>query len=354
MALQRIFTNYRASVDSFPLGEQNIGLIKPGRFNGFDQMVSRGALNIRITHSGQIRKTNISGQADNKFGAIVMPTGNIIHEMGDIDLTVSEVIEPGDLQAVFRNDIVVCEHNYAQVQGGTLANYFIIQGAPNGTIPLLPDPRKQVIVGVITKTMTGNTFADLTWTPAPAPLPGDMDSDTLFEYIREQINTEGGEKNTASNMGAVGAGVFAEKQGVNLNFRKLKSENNSLNISEGEEAINIEVRDTFLATHIEGNNNQENVSGSIELTHEHIGKTVYLNPLGGTVQVLVKRNLPSNFNVAIVQDGPGTVELVAAPDTTINYPLNQGLKIRGNNCSIYLEHRSNDLNKFNVFGDLKA
>ena len=32
---QTRFTTWKAAVDSFPLGQQNIGFLRPGRYNGF-------------------------------------------------------------------------------------------------------------------------------------------------------------------------------------------------------------------------------------------------------------------------------------------------------------------------------
>ena len=41
---QKIFTKYRDKVESFPLGEENIGILKPGRYTGFDLLSFSGTL----------------------------------------------------------------------------------------------------------------------------------------------------------------------------------------------------------------------------------------------------------------------------------------------------------------------
>ena len=75
-----------------------------------------------------------------------MPTGIVIHESGTIDLLVTN--NSGNTNA--REDLVICEHDYQEVQNGTPANYSVVKGPMDGSKPTLPNPEKQVIVGYFT------------------------------------------------------------------------------------------------------------------------------------------------------------------------------------------------------------
>ena len=181
---QKLFTTFRAAVESFPLGEQNIGLIKPGRYNGYDIFNKTGGLTFRLSHSGSISKTKKDGTPDNQFGAIIMPTGIVIHESDTIDLLVTT----NSGNANMREDLVICEHDYQEVQNGTPANYSVVKGPMDGSKPTLPNPEKQVIVGRITITPGGYTEDDISYKKETANLPGDLTYNELLQLLNESLN----------------------------------------------------------------------------------------------------------------------------------------------------------------------
>lgn len=184
---QKLFTTYRAAVDSFPLGEQKVGLLRPGRFNGYDQITSvGGSLTVKIKHSGQrIRKTTSTGAAENEFGAVLMPTGIIIHEFKELIFNIAKLSETSGGIDEPRQDVLICEHNYSEIPGGTPATYFILQGVVGDPVEALPNPTRQVVIG--TFRVYGETFSSLTYTPMPAPLIGDMTPEILYSELEEQI-----------------------------------------------------------------------------------------------------------------------------------------------------------------------
>lgn len=299
--MQKRYTTYKASVESFPLGQQNIGLIKPGRFNGFDIFASEGALSISLNHSGQIRKTLTTGVAENLFGALVMPTGIIIHDTDQVLLNIGTNVGNANL----RTDLIICEHNYAEIQGGTVATYTVVQGANDGSVPVLPNATKQIVIGKVEVLPEGNTFADLVYIIEPAPLPGDMDPATLYDYINQLIiqavSENGGEANTASNTGA-GVGVFKEKVAVDLQFRSMISSNGSVTFS----ITDPEVIDVKVGA---ANDDVINVADHITLLPEHNGKMLRVTTVA-QMNITVPEGLPIWFHVGVFQDR------ATAPDTT--------------------------------------
>lgn len=178
---QTQFTNYRSAVESFPLGQQKIGLLKPGRYNGFDTLTNLGSNQYRLSHSGShVRKTNIDNEAENTFGAIIMPNGIIIHEDEHVDLT----ILGGGSNTTVRS-LIICQLDYAQVVGGVPAQYSVIQGT-DASIPTLTNPAKQVAIGVVTIRNTVS-ITNVIYEPIPAPLPGDLTVAGLYESMRSLV-----------------------------------------------------------------------------------------------------------------------------------------------------------------------
>lgn len=185
MATQKRFTNYKASVESFPLGEEKIGLFKPGRYNGFDVMTTNDNITLNISHAGIITKSDPLGNAINVYGALITPTGLVIHQEGDIQVNLPPTSPPTDDQPKKRKYILVCEHNYQAVKGGVPASYFIIANPEFGDgIPELGDKTTQVILGIITRNYDTN---ELTYEKKQAPLLADRTPLELYNLIKEFI-----------------------------------------------------------------------------------------------------------------------------------------------------------------------
>lgn len=172
----KVFTQFRDPVNSYPLGEMNLGVFRPGRYSGFDTMTG-SSLSIKITHSGRIKKSSptVGGViTETIFGTLIMPSGCTVQ---------TEVTGPGDGHdfvidsntgnANPRYDLVVCEHEYFQIEGGSLPIFFIQKGANDGLVPALAQPKKQVIIGMIKSEPNGNSFGQLTYIKGEIPLVGD-------------------------------------------------------------------------------------------------------------------------------------------------------------------------------------
>lgn len=190
----KVFTKYKDPVNSYPLGEMNLGILKPGRYSGFDVMEENIGLAIRIVHSDMIVKSSVSTDdtiETIEFGCIFTPNGSIIHnETNTASPGIPFNIDNNVDNPETRTDFVICEHEYIEVVGGQPPTYFIQKGPDNGDLPILANPEKQVIVGIIEVAPNGYTFADLTYTPTAIPLPGAMTAQDIVNYISEIISID--------------------------------------------------------------------------------------------------------------------------------------------------------------------
>ncbi|MAO08034.1 MAG: hypothetical protein CL596_04905 [Alteromonas sp.] len=183
---QKRFTTYRAAVESFPLGEQHIGILIPARYKGYDSMTTPDNKDIIISHSDIIRKTDNQGETVDNYGVLLMPTGIVIHEEGSISITMPNDTQPGPTDSKIKKFLLVCEHNYQQVVGGVEASYFFIASNSFGeSVPNLSDNTKQIAVGIITKNYTENS---LSYEPIKTPLIGDTTNQDLYNRIKDFIN----------------------------------------------------------------------------------------------------------------------------------------------------------------------
>ena len=82
---QKVFISYKDQILSFPLVEKHMGILKSGRYSGFDTMSSVNNLIIRVNHLSTIKKTVENGTQVENFGSYITPTGTIIHQDGTID-----------------------------------------------------------------------------------------------------------------------------------------------------------------------------------------------------------------------------------------------------------------------------
>lgn len=289
---QTQYTTYKAPVESFTLGQKGIGVNKPGRFNGYDHMSSNGGLSISIEHTGAIRKTTKTGDAANQFGAVLMPTGNIIHDTDILTFTIGGNIGNPNI----RRDILICEHNYQEIPGGTHATYSIIQGNSE-TRPELPDPKKQVIIGTFEVAAGGTNFEAIKYIPEIAQLPGDMTPDDLFKLIegkvKEAAQTDGGENNTMANVGA-GIGLYKEKQGVQLRIKSLISTDGSIEIVSNLPDHN--------EVDLKTNMGKIVMTDSLVLTNSHHNKTIIIK-VSADRHITIPTGLRTDFTCAIIQHG---------------------------------------------------
>lgn len=172
---QKRFLNWKDAVKTFEIGEANLGKLQPGRYAGFDSIISAvgptsGVLIDLIHTTTGFDKTLENGSQTSNNAALIMPTGTIIHE--DAPIT-SLDIESNLTNPDYRYDYIICEHEYVQSVGGTPATYSVIKGPLLAALPTIPNPDKQILIGVVrVDPFNDTTFSGLTYTKQPVPLLG--------------------------------------------------------------------------------------------------------------------------------------------------------------------------------------
>lgn len=359
---QKLFTTFRAAVESFPLGEQNVGLLKPGRYNGFDVMTSLGGLDIEIYHLGLVPKTDKTGTPDNNFGAILMPTGIIIHDSDKPKLTVNH--NSGNTNE--RVDFVICEHEYQPVQGGTPATYSIVQGPNDGTLPTLPNPEKQILIGRLRIKPNGYQFSDLTYEVERAPLPGDLSYTQLTQIINQSITVPDA-TTTVKGVAALAtpvevlAGNNNDKIVTPATLAGLTSTENRRGLSEI--ATNAEVlagtdderyvtpkklKDNLTALNLK----KELITADKTLTADDNGKVLISSGTGNQLTVIVPVGLPNDFHVGMIWN-TRSIKVQWGPGVSVHHQANKLPEPSSQFTAMLLESGNDGINYFLV-GNLKS
>ena len=134
--------------------------------------------------------------------------------------------------------------------------------------------------------MSKLTFENTITPPTPATGDTSIFVDSADKHTKQiddtglviDLTTDTGEANTASNVGTAGVGVFKQKTGVDLEFKKINPENNKVSVTDdvANDEIDIGIN--------EGNIVHQNLSGAGTNTHSqidtHLGSTS--NPHGVT------------------------------------------------------------------------
>ena len=352
---KKLFTTYRAPVDSFPVGEQNVGLLKPGRYNGFDTMITRGALDISIVHNSVIKKTQKDNTYSPNYGAILFGSGLILHDEDEIPLKVDSNSGNGNQ----RIDYVVVENTYQEISGGTPPIYSIIKGPSNGTEPTLSNPAKQVLIGKIYIIANGYLYTDLTYVPERVPLIGDMTYNMLTAIINNAVSVPNADTTRRgivqqSTQVEVNEGTNNDKyvtpQGLHSKKASTVAEGIAQFASDTEMVEGNAANRMISAKQFRGNDRKKPLTSSYTLKASDVG-TVFIGMATSTIEIYIPAGLPENIwwgfisvtcNIKINSSGGG-VSVIAAP--------NKVAETKSLNSSILVESVSQ--NTYVVLGSLK-
>lgn len=206
------YTTYQSDILSFELRDALVGIIKPGRYIGYDDMSQNtppaaGDIILDFDHTNGMTKydqTNPTPVLEGTRGIAVTTQGVVIAEDQTITQTLTFIDNVGG-----GYHILYMEHAYLTgVPGANAATYGIKSGAGGGGIPALDFPTKQVIIGVIKEAPNGAVFGDLAYY-IYHPGVGDVDiHDKLFRsatanriYDEGALPADGiiGDRNFSSN-----------------------------------------------------------------------------------------------------------------------------------------------------------
>lgn len=190
---QKQFTTYEADVTSFELREAMLGILRPGRYVGYNKIEANGSpstdIPITLSHDSTSYK-NIKKASEatpptlgSAIGVAVSTQGGLIHEDQDINLNISFLSQTGYV----RYDVIYMEHEYIQSAGLNPATYGVKEGTPIETsaelstgIPTLDNPEKQSPIGIVKVPDGASVVGDLTYIPYPVWI-GDADlTEKLF------------------------------------------------------------------------------------------------------------------------------------------------------------------------------
>ncbi len=176
---QKVFQNFKFALDSNNFNNWFLGVLEPGRYRGFDS-ITTSTLSFTVIHTGTgIKQTKEDLTQTNETGILITKQGMVIQE--DAAITSLTCVTNSGLSA--RVDLVVCTHEDVNTIGGQAATYSVIQGAPGGAIPSLPNPTKQTIVGSIAIPTNCTNLNTATYTPAQCPLLGGQNIFTNFPEL---------------------------------------------------------------------------------------------------------------------------------------------------------------------------
>lgn len=210
MAEKRFF-NYQDVISSLDQGQAILGFVPAGRYYGFDEIDNQSGLSFTIEHSRPLVKT-LANLTQESVGVIQTPQGQAIHfDSGTGTLS----IQTNSSNAFERLDIVVYEHEWVNTVGGANGTFSVIKGADGGPVlPALPNPEKQIIVGIISVPASATDCLSCTYTPADEPDLGDIPSAKL-----DRINRYSKMQQLAQSSSGASSTVVGSKLGLNLSSR---------------------------------------------------------------------------------------------------------------------------------------
>jgi uncharacterized protein (UPF0254 family) len=175
MAEER-YTEWKASVTSWELRHALIGLLEPGRYRGFDTIISNGTpgtgvipLKVTNTATGLQKTQDDNTLTTNLFAMLLTRQGVIIHTDTNPELDIDDNI--GNVS--IRYDYLIAEYEWVKAIGGQAMSVSILKGPlANPTLPTLTNPEKTVILGTFELAPAAAVVGDITYTPAAVPSLG--------------------------------------------------------------------------------------------------------------------------------------------------------------------------------------
>ena len=184
---QKRYWDFKEKDSTFQLNGRLIGIIDPGVYRGYDAAPFQADMVLRLNHTSGVVQQNLNG-TQVTYGVAVTTYGIVVKEDTELQL----VVQPPVTSA--RKDIIILEHMFTEVQGGTQAVYSIIQGVEgvNPVKPVRTNVNTQVEIGElhIPAGTTSLNGVGVIWTKAAKPKFAD---NTVLSDLTALINTLSGE-----------------------------------------------------------------------------------------------------------------------------------------------------------------
>lgn len=174
--------------------------------------------------------------------------------------------------------------------------------------------------------------------------------------VYSRINTledSPAEENTASNVGVTGEGVFKQKSGVDLEFKRIRSIDSMLGVVSEEN--NIGINTTPIQ---ERYNTVQTITTNTTITSNLHGKVVLVDNGSDNIQITVPSGISIDsslsFSCGFIQTGTGDVSFISSGGAILRFPPILGNVIQGQYFSCFLQQRSWGGSEFFLLGDLKS
>lgn len=144
---QKIYIENSVDLESFEEIQRWLGVLQPGVYRGFDEVVFAG-LNGTFSHSVTgIEKSNLAADGFSaKTAILITPQGSIVHE----DASVVIPVDYNDGNSQNRIDYLVGTHSYQNSPGGVDMVFSIIKGPlEDESEPVLSNPESRILIGKI-------------------------------------------------------------------------------------------------------------------------------------------------------------------------------------------------------------
>lgn len=268
---QKLFHTYKAGLQSNDFCNWLLGVLEPGRYRGYDNLVHSGGTTFSLNHGTTgIIQTLENLSLSNATGIVFTKQGVVIQESEEIT---GLSIASNAANAFERIDVVYLDHQDVNIIGGQAATYSVVQGANGGpVIPSLPNANRQIVLGYITIAASAANLTGSTYTPAICPLPG-------------------GHSIIGSNFNPLLDSRYARLAAVNQ-FTKTQRFNKSL--------TNATLSSGKITLNDDGNTLLYNGSGTAtEITSQSEGTFIFLYKTGGGILTLGLNQIPSSGGLRI-------------------------------------------------------
>ena len=363
--MKKTFFNFQDPINSYPLNERQMGILKPGRYKGYTKLSKESTGVYKITHEPVIRLvgslnteeydplTEFSltrgGNTDGKvtsdkslllnYGVCIMPTGIVIHDNDEIrvNITQNNLLGP-------RYDLLVVNHEYLNIAGGQAPTYEVISATVMGQLPTLPSQDKKIALGVFEVPAGDLSTVTVKYKPLVSPQLGDMGLQELaniilgkFEIADATTDNKGIVKLTTideaknegnSSLALTPEGFYNNKATTNKYGITLLSSAADLTSTPTQATSNKSVTVGNMISELpKMNNNVTRLSNATyTLKPEDNGKIFYgASNANTTIIVTVPAGLPSSYHVGFLY-GTSNIQ-VNAQSTTIIKKVNSSTKM---------------------------
>jgi hypothetical protein len=182
---KEILTQWNAPARAFDKMKPFQGLVKPGVYRGYDELVADGGpdteaefIPVKVLHN-ETAFTKIKSDETAEalpHGLLVFPNGLMVHDSDEIDGIEIDFTGSG-VTAIY---VLIAQLDFVEVQDGATVSYFAsLDAFTGGTVEnpsiTLPSPNKQVAVGLIVAHPNAESISGLSYHRLPTPPLADAD-----------------------------------------------------------------------------------------------------------------------------------------------------------------------------------